>query len=130
MVADFMGSAEASELLPSCWRGAGLAVEWLGNRLDKAIVMHEQPGGADQEVAVLGNGQVIDLLGRAGLDRLNCDDPVDHAQMIAGFQVARMVQPRPAVQKRWIPVATMVSRSILIRNVAAGPFACVARTGW
>ena len=41
-----------------------------------------------------------------------------------------MVQPLPAFQKRWMPVATMVSPSIVIRNVSAGPFECVASTGW
>ena len=37
-----------------------------------------------------------------------------------------MVQPLPAFQKRWMPVATMVSPAIAIRSVSAGPFTCVA----
>ena len=52
-----------------CGHGLGLAVERLGNRLNEAEVVHQQAGIADQEVAVFGDGQVIDLLGCAGLDR-------------------------------------------------------------
>ena len=40
-----------------------------------------------------------------------------------------MIHPLPAFQKRWMPVATIVSPSIAIRSVAAGRLRWTATTG-
>ena len=55
----------------------------------KAVIVHEQAAVPHHEVAVLGDGQVINLLCRVRLDRLNCYHAVDHAEAIAGVQLAR-----------------------------------------
>ena len=65
---DFRSPAQGARSPGRCRRCFGLAIEWLGNRLHEAEVVNEQAGRADHEVAVFGDRQVIDLLGRSGLD--------------------------------------------------------------
>ena len=48
----------------------GLAIKRLEDRLHEAEVVDQQPCGSDEEVAVLGDVEVIDGLGLVGLDRV------------------------------------------------------------
>ena len=57
--------------------------------MNEAEVVHQQASLADHEVVVFGDGEVIDFLRRAWLDRFDGDDAADHAEAIAGLQVTR-----------------------------------------
>ena len=70
-------------------RGVCEAVKRFGNRKHETVVVYKHARGADHEVAVLGDVQVIDHLGGAGLDRVDGREAAEHAEAIAGFQVAR-----------------------------------------
>ena len=84
-----------------------LNIEWLRDRLHEVGVVHQNALAPDEEVTVLGDVEIVDRLVLVDCDRADFDHATRHAEPIPGFRSRAIVQPLPAFQKRWIPVATI-----------------------
>ena len=101
-------------------RQIGHLVERCLHGLDEAEVVDKAALLAHEEVAILGDIEVeyrLDLVGLHGLEPGRAAHGPDD---IPGLRSRAMIQPLPAFQNRWIPVATRVSPPSLSLKVGAG----------
>ena len=98
-------------------RDLGGSVEWIGHGLHEVGIVHQDTLAAHEEIVVVSDVEIVDRLLIATFHHRTSTNPPGIRSRSPVFRSRAIVHPLPAFQKRWIPVALMMSPSTSIRNV-------------